>query len=80
MSEPDRVHTTEGDVVHCAGCGRPLAKGDHAVCERRRLATDPPRYCTACGRKLVVQVLPTSWRAHCVRCGDLAAPEPLAIR
>ena len=46
-------------------------EGNHAACQARRRATDPPRFCTRCGRKLVVQVLPTSWRAHCVKCGPI---------
>jgi hypothetical protein len=58
----------------CDGCGAPRDAGDHARCEARRRATDPPRYCVACGRKLVVQVLPRSWRAHCVRCGPVEQP------
>ncbi len=58
-------------MTHCAGCGRPAAEGDHTACELRQQATDPPRYCTACGRKLRVQVLPMSWRAECVRCGPV---------
>jgi hypothetical protein len=58
-------------VSYCAGCGRPAAGDDHSACERRQQATDPPRYCTICGRKLVVQVLPVSWRAECVKCGKL---------
>jgi hypothetical protein len=45
--------------------------GDHRECERRQAATDPPRFCTICGRKLVVQVLPLGWRARCVNCGEL---------
>jgi hypothetical protein len=61
-------------VTYCAGCGRPAGEGDHAACRRRQQATDPPRYCTACGRKLAVQVLPLGWRARCVRCGDLPLP------
>jgi RNase P subunit RPR2 len=55
----------------CDGCGQPLADGDHDRCRWRRAATDPPRFCVACGRKLVVQVLPTGWTARCVRCGPL---------
>ena len=55
-------------MTHCAGCGRPTATGDHTMCQRRQRATDPPRFCTRCGRKLVVQVLPLSWSARCVRC------------
>ena len=61
----------EDVVKHCAGCGRPVDSGDHSPCEARQRATDPPRFCTDCGRKLVVQVLPTTWRAHCVKCGEV---------
>lgn len=43
-------------------------------CTRRRAATDPPRFCPACGRKLAVQVLPIGWTARCVSCGPLHAP------
>ncbi|ADB48859.1 biotin synthase auxiliary protein BsaP [Conexibacter woesei] len=53
---------------YCDGCGRPAADGDHARCRARRAATDPPRWCTACGRKLVVQVLPVGWTARCLAC------------
>jgi len=61
-------------AAHCDGCGAPEAEGDHARCRSRRAATDPPRYCTACGRKLVVQVLPVGWTARCVRCGEMEIP------
>jgi hypothetical protein len=53
----------------CDGCGKPVSQGDHARCRERRSHTDPPRYCTRCGRKLAVQVLPTGYTARCVRCG-----------
>jgi hypothetical protein len=52
----------------CDACGHPADEGDHARCRARRAATDPPRFCTVCGRKLVVQVLPHGWTARCVRC------------
>lgn len=58
-------------LAHCDGCGKPQGQGDHAVCLARRSATDPPRFCVACGRKLVVQVLPIGWTARCVRCGPV---------
>jgi hypothetical protein len=58
-------------LLHCEGCGAPQDEGDHARCAERRAATDPPRYCVTCGRKLVVQVLPASWIARCVHCGPL---------
>ena len=65
------VPGTVNDAVRCDGCGSPLGEGDHARCRARRAATDPPRFCTGCGRKLVVQVLPIGWTARCVRCGPL---------
>jgi hypothetical protein len=57
----------------CSGCGGRAGVGDHAECERRQQATDPPRFCRDCGRKLVVQVLPFGWEARCVKCGVLPA-------
>ncbi|HXS43579.1 MAG TPA: hypothetical protein VN751_03050 [Solirubrobacteraceae bacterium] len=57
---------------YCDACGKPEGAGDHARCRARRSATDPPRFCTACARKLSVQVLPTGYRAECVRCGPVA--------
>lgn len=53
----------------CDGCGRPQAEPGHERCRARRAATDPPRFCTDCGRKLAVQVLPRGYTARCVRCG-----------
>jgi hypothetical protein len=50
---------------YCAGCGRPVVAGEHDGCVR---PLDPPRYCADCGRKLAVQVLPTGYKAQCVRC------------
>jgi len=58
-------------VEHCVGCGAPLDQGDHGRCRERLRATDPPRYCAGCGRRLVVQVLPVGWTARCVRCGPV---------
>ena len=36
-----------------------------------RLGLEPPRFCAHCGRRMVVQVRPDGWRAHCSRHGDL---------
>jgi len=62
-------------VSYCTGCGRPAQSDDHSDCKRRQRLTDPPRFCAACGRKLVVQVLPMSWNARCVKCGDVSAAD-----
>jgi hypothetical protein len=56
-----------GPDLYCDGCGALAAAGDHARC-RARAGTDPPRWCSACGRKLAVQVLPVGWTARCLAC------------
>jgi hypothetical protein len=42
------------------------------VC-RRRLAMEPPRYCTECRRRMKVQVTPRDWTASCVEHGAVSA-------
>jgi hypothetical protein len=58
-------------MTFCDACGRSLDGEGHDRCRERRAGTDPPRFCANCGRKLVVQVLPLSYAARCVRCGPL---------
>jgi ribosomal protein S18 acetylase RimI-like enzyme len=53
----------------CGHCGQP---GRHTSCEAA-LALEPPRYCTQCGRRMVVQVHPTGWSARCVEHGTLVS-------
>lgn len=53
----------------CDACGRP---GEHPACRAAR-ALEPPRYCSACGRRMVVQVTPTGWTARCVAHGTLSS-------
>ncbi|QVI26014.1 hypothetical protein MN2019_17020 [Mycolicibacterium neoaurum] len=33
------------------------------------LGLEPPRFCAACGRRMIVQVRPTGWSAKCSRHG-----------
>jgi hypothetical protein len=55
-------------VSHCARCG--LGEDEpHDDCAAR-LRLEPPRFCTQCGRRLVVKVTPLSWTATCSRHGD----------
>jgi hypothetical protein len=56
--------------VYCGRCGNPQADGDHAAC-LRALELEPPRYCTQCRRRLIVQVLPTGWTGRCSTHGEL---------
>jgi hypothetical protein len=52
---------------YCGRCGRETA--GHAASEvtgcARALALEPPRYCAACRRRMVVQITPTGWTARC---------------
>lgn len=56
----------------CGHCGAPASVGEHAACAER-LALEPPRYCTTCGRRMKVQVTPDGWTAECVRHGSVGA-------
>ncbi len=55
----------------CDQCGEPAGAGGHRTCADRRVL-EPPRYCTRCRRRMVVQVTPRGWSARCaahgVRC------------
>ncbi|PZS17320.1 MAG: hypothetical protein DLM57_08625 [Pseudonocardiales bacterium] len=60
-----------GDAsAYCDHCGGRDAAGDHGACARAR-ELEPPRYCTRCRRRMVVQVTPTGWSARCVEHGIL---------
>jgi hypothetical protein len=56
--------------TYCARCGEAYADGDHAGCTAA-LELEPPRYCTVCRRRMVVQIVPTGWTAHCSEHGVL---------
>ncbi|TCN49424.1 hypothetical protein EV641_11524 [Rhodococcus sp. SMB37] len=36
-----------------------------------RLGLEPPRYCTRCGRRMIVQIAPDGWWARCSRHGTI---------
>lgn len=40
-----------------------------AVPTSAELGLEPPRFCAACGRRMIVQVRPDGWRAKCSRHG-----------
>jgi hypothetical protein len=37
------------------------------------LTLEPPRFCTVCGRRMVVQVTPAGWTARCVEHGTVGS-------
>jgi hypothetical protein len=53
--------------MYCDRCGEP---GSHPACVAAR-KLEPPRYCSACRRRMKVQVVPTGWTATCVEHGEL---------
>jgi hypothetical protein len=57
---------------YCGRCGQLLNTRDHVVCARQ-LELEPPRYCTVCRRRMVVQVTPDHWTARCVEHGETTA-------
>ena len=53
---------------YCGHCGDPIDGASHATCDAR-LVLEPPRFCTACRRRMKVQVTPREWSAECVEHG-----------
>jgi len=66
-----RLPAQDDAATYCDRCGRLMAEGSHEQCAGRR-SLEPPRYCAACGRRMVVQVTPRSWTARCVEHGVVA--------
>ena len=60
-------------TTYCGQCGLFLDGGAHRACARR-LELEPPRYCSECGRRMVVQVTPDHWTARCVAHGETTVP------
>jgi hypothetical protein len=61
-------------VTYCAWCGlADTEPAGHEKCSARLALVDPPRYCTHCARRMVVQVTPGGWSATCSRHGQLTA-------
>ncbi|MFL6109015.1 MAG: hypothetical protein ACJ72L_18800, partial [Marmoricola sp.] len=59
--------------LYCGYCGRPRTETSHDGCAES-LRMEPPRYCSQCGRRMQVQVSPTSWTARCVEHGETSNP------
>jgi hypothetical protein len=71
MTDHDEHAATERAAAGwCARCGAAIGDGDHLPCDAA-LVLEPPRYCTICRRRMVVQVVPTGWTARCVEHGEL---------
>ena len=54
--------------------------GGTVVPTAARLGLEPPRFCAECGRRMVVQVRPDGWRAHCSRHGHVDSSSLAAQR
>ena len=71
----DRVDGREGRVDgleerYNPYTGRRVVAGvDDAVPTAAQLGLEPPRFCEACGRRMVVQISPDGWWAKCSRHG-----------
>lgn len=58
-------------MTYCGHCGEPVDARDHSRCDEL-LRLEPPRFCVACRRRMVVQVVPRGWSARCVEHGELS--------
>ncbi|MCV7260319.1 biotin synthase auxiliary protein BsaP [Mycobacterium shimoidei] len=59
-----------GAGVYCVYTGqRRDAQPGAPVPTAAQLGLEPPRFCAACGRRMVVQVRPDGWWAKCSRHG-----------
>jgi hypothetical protein len=54
------------EPTFCPYCGRERSEDVHRTCTA---GLEPPRFCTSCRRRMVVQVVPTGWTARCVEHG-----------
>lgn len=70
VRDPSRDHTPAPGIdligyvlplTFCSHCGEPGVSHPDPL--------DPPRFCTRCRRRMVVQVHPTGWSARCVEHG-----------
>jgi hypothetical protein len=57
-------------MTWCEQCGRSRDEPVHDRCQQAAL--DPPRWCTHCRRRMVVQVTPLGWTARCVEHGTIS--------
>jgi hypothetical protein len=60
----------------CPRCGADTDLGSHDEC-RRALELEPPRFCSGCGRRMKVQVVPRGWTAKCAEHGTMTSPPRL---
>ena len=59
------------DGEFCGHCGGSVPGEDHEACGAH-LELEPPRFCTACRRRMKVQVTPRGWSATCVEHGTVS--------
>jgi hypothetical protein len=69
--------TPDPAPAYCAHCGQPADARDHGPCQQAG-ALDPPRFCTLCGRRMIVKVTPDRWSAQCSRHGLTDTPSQTA--
>ena len=65
-----QTYTRSVMAVYCPRCGKTFDESNHKACTVA-LGLEPPRYCSVCRRRMVVQVVPARWRARCIEHGEL---------
>ncbi|SDH49862.1 hypothetical protein SAMN05444695_102136 [Rhodococcus triatomae] len=67
---PSTTPNTAAVALYNPFTGAVITPGvDDAVPQAALLGLEPPRYCTECGRRMVVQISPDGWWAKCSRHG-----------
>jgi hypothetical protein len=72
--QPSAAASADGQLWDAASAdgqhsGAASAGDGHPACTIRA-ALEPPRFCSQCARRMVVQVEPMGWRAVCSRHGE----------
>ena len=65
QQQPVTRETIPASAPFCGHCGESRDAGGHEACDQR-LRMEPPRFCSRCRRRMVVQVTPTAWTARCI--------------
>jgi hypothetical protein len=67
---------SEPEISYCEQCGEESGgagpdPGTHSCVGHAEF--EPPRYCSKCRRRMVVQVTPSGWSARCSRHGVITS-------
>lgn len=62
---------TGAEPVYHPNTGQKIGDGEITLSPSARAGLEAPRFCRMCGRRMVVQIRPDGWQAHCSRHGTI---------